>query len=101
MHHIYPSDITDHRSSGVLEIAWPDGTVGHLSHGLLRLQCRCGGCEQRRRSGTLPTQADPSMRLVAIEPVGDKGLNLAFSDGHDRGIYPWPYLHELSSGGST
>lgn len=101
MNHIYPSDITDHRRSGVLEIAWPDGSVGRLPHSWLRLQCRCGGCEQRRRNGTLPAQDDPALRLVAIEPVGDKGLNLVFSDGHDRGIYPWPYLHELSLGGAA
>ena len=50
MHHIYPSDITDHRRSGLLEIAWPDGSVGQLSHSLLRLQCRCAGCEQQRRT---------------------------------------------------
>ena len=23
------------------------------------------------------------------------GLQLIFNDGHERGIYPWPYLAEL------
>jgi DUF971 family protein len=23
-------------------------------------------------------------------------VQLVFSDGHDRGIYPWPYLHQLA-----
>jgi len=36
-----------------------------------------------------------AIRLDAIHPVGDKGLNLVFSDGHGRGIFPWAYLREL------
>jgi DUF971 family protein len=90
----FPTGITDHRASGVLELTWADGSTSRLPHGLLREHCRCGGCEQQRRSTAVV--AAPALRLVRIEPVGDKGLNLAFSDGHDRGIYPWAYLHQLS-----
>jgi DUF971 family protein len=31
-----------------------------------------------------------------LEPVGGFGVNIHFSDGHDRGIYPFVYLKELS-----
>jgi len=91
----FPTEIVDHRSSGVLEIAWSDGEVSRLSHTLLREKCRCAGCEQRRRSGSGTTLADDTLRLVQIDPVGEVGLNLRFSDGHDRGIYPWAYLRQL------
>ncbi|MBX3622677.1 MAG: DUF971 domain-containing protein [Rhizobacter sp.] len=94
---VFPTEITDHRQSGVLEIAWLDGRVSRLPHGLLRERCRCGGCEQLRRSGAPVATADPGLRLAAIEPVGDKGLNLVFSDGHGRGIYPWAYLQGLAA----
>jgi DUF971 family protein len=30
-----------------------------------------------------------------IRAVGNYAVNLAFSDGHDRGIYPWRLLREL------
>jgi len=29
-------------------------------------------------------------------PIGDYAVNIAFSDGHNRGIYPWPYLRLLA-----
>jgi DUF971 family protein len=29
-------------------------------------------------------------------PIGRYAIQLHFSDGHDRGIYPWAYLRELS-----
>jgi DUF971 family protein len=32
--------------------------------------------------------------------VGSVGLQLFFSDGHERGIYPWPYLYALAYGGA-
>ncbi len=27
--------------------------------------------------------------------MGDYGINIGFSDGHARGIYPWSYLSQL------
>ena len=32
-----------------------------------------------------------------IEPVGSYAVKLAFTDGHDTGIYSWEYLHELGA----
>ncbi|MEP6877081.1 MAG: DUF971 domain-containing protein [Burkholderiales bacterium] len=92
-----PTDITDHRQSGVLEIAWSDGRTSRLPHALLREQCRCGACEELRRHGGGMPGADPQLRLSRIEPVGEHALNLSFSDGHNRGIYPWPFLRELGA----
>ena len=92
-----PTGITDHRLTGLLEIAWADGLTSRLRHALLREQCRCAGCEQQRRHGDGVPAADEALRLVRIEPVGEHGLNLGFSDGHDRGIYPWTYLRQLGA----
>ena len=37
------------------------------------------------------------VRITDVQAVGNYGLNLAFSDGQDRGIYPWAYLRQLAS----
>lgn len=93
--HLLPQAIVNHQSSGVLELRWQDGSESRLPHGLLRARCRCAGCEQSfRTQGTHP-EPIAAMRLDAIHPIADKGLNLVFSDGHGRGIFPWAYLHEL------
>ena len=34
--------------------------------------------------------------IKAIEPVGNYGVRLVFSDGHNTGIYSWVYLHEIA-----
>ncbi|RUW64645.1 gamma-butyrobetaine hydroxylase-like domain-containing protein, partial [Mesorhizobium sp. M4B.F.Ca.ET.049.02.1.2] len=28
--------------------------------------------------------------------IGSYAIRLVFSDGHDRGIYPWSYLREIA-----
>jgi DUF971 family protein len=30
-----------------------------------------------------------------MRPVGSYAVQLVFSDGHERGIFPWVYLREL------
>lgn len=93
--HVWPSAITDHQRSGLLEIEWPNGERSQLPHALLRARCRCAACEQAvRTQGSHPALV-ADVRLAEIHTVGDKGLNLVFSDGHGRGIYPWLYLREL------
>jgi DUF971 family protein len=96
-----PTSVVDHRASRVLELRWPDGATSRLSHALLRARCRCATCEQVRRREGREADADAALRLHELHPIGDKGLNLVFSDGHGRGIYPWTYLRELGDAAPT
>jgi DUF971 family protein len=36
--------------------------------------------------------------IAEVRPVGGYAINIAFSDGHDRGIYPWSFLAQLAEG---
>ena len=78
-------DLTPHR----LRLQWPDG-IAELSAQALRAACRCGGCRGRAVSGE-------GAQLADAAPVGEYAVQLIFSDGHDRGIYPWQLLHDLST----
>ncbi len=61
----------------------------------LRAACRCADCRRERIDrGAAPNTVDTTIAEVRL--VGDHALNIAFSDGHDRGIYPWSYLRELA-----
>lgn len=89
-----PSALTFHAASGALALSWPDGRHACLPGPRLRAACKCAECEQGRRHGTAPSGG--TAMLVDLQPVGDYGLALAFSDGHARGIYPWAYLRTLA-----
>jgi len=70
------------------------GAPTALSAERLRLSCMCAHCKRARFDGRFPTQ----FAGIAIVAVGDLGygLNIAFSDGHNRGIYPKSYLRKLA-----
>ncbi|ROZ77103.1 gamma-butyrobetaine hydroxylase-like domain-containing protein [Ramlibacter sp. WS9] len=92
----WPLDVTLHAASGRLDVLWSDGLLGHLGGAQLRAACKCAACENGRRTGRPPVAAADAA-VTQLRPVGDMGLQLIFNDGHDRGIYPWAYLHELSA----
>lgn len=90
-----PDRLMFHATSGALELHWPDGLDARLEGPLLRAACKCAECEQQRRSGHPPPGG--TALLHELQPVGEHGLALAFSDGHARGIYPWAYLRSLAA----
>lgn len=93
---VHPVDIVHHQASGRLDIGWSDGLQASMSSHALRSACRCAACVKLRRDGLGPT-SPATTRMTELNPVGEFGLQLCFDDGHDRGIYPWPYLRELSA----
>lgn len=76
-----------------LRLQWPDG-VAELDAATLRAACRCAGCRAVARSGQL-LGPDAAVRLTDALCVGLYALQLRFSDGHERGIYPWELLRAL------
>lgn len=83
-----------HSAAGQLRLEWPDGQVSQLSHARLRAACPCSQCRAARLNGRIDA-APSEVRLRAINQQG-YGVQLVFSDGHDKGIYPWSYLQELA-----
>ena len=93
---VWPLDVMLHEASGRLDVLWSDGVLARLGGAQLRAACRCSVCESQRRAGHPPVPANDTT-VTQLLPVGEMGLQLFFNDGHDRGIFPWPYLHELST----
>jgi DUF971 family protein len=60
----------------------------------LRLSCKCAHCTRARFDGRFPVRF-PGIAIVDVGDLG-YGLNIAFSDGHNRGIYPKSYLFGLA-----
>jgi len=54
----------------------------------LRASCRCAWCTRQRADHRFP-DAFPGIAITHLALVADYALNLHFSDGHARGIYPF------------
>jgi DUF971 family protein len=90
-----PTEIALIEHHTALAITWPDGEASRLGAEVLRRASRAAA-EIRRQADGIELQLQPDLRVDALEPVGNYALRLFFSDGHDRGIYPWVYLRELA-----
>lgn len=87
-----PVTMINRVEAGVLEIEWPTGNRQTISHQLLRAHCRCADCKVALKKSKTDIA---SVSLVELRLVGAYGAQLFFSDGHNRGIYPWSYLGSL------
>lgn len=89
----FPSTV--HLSAQQLELQWADDLPHALPASYLRQHCHCTHC---RRSGMAEALAHSSVGVTLTDatPVGQYGVQLHFSDGHNRGIYPWAYLRSLA-----
>jgi DUF971 family protein len=79
----------------VLAITWSDGSESSLGAEALRRASRAAS-EIRRQADGVELAVESDLRVEAVEPIGNYALRLFFSDGHDRGIYPFAYLRELA-----
>jgi DUF971 family protein len=80
-------------------IVWTGETRDRLEAAQLREACRCAFCVKQRHDGTFPAHF-PGVTITGLETMGSHALNVRFSDGHDRGIFPWPYLKQLTQRGN-
>jgi DUF971 family protein len=93
----HPVNLENLAHSAQLRIEWDSGQVALISHARLRAACRCAACRSALLAGGDLPELTSNVHLIEIEPVGWYAVQLVFDDGHDRGIYPWAYLFELTS----
>ena len=90
-----PESITLHEKSRALELAFSDGARFRIPLELLRV-CSPSAEVMGHGPGQEVLQTGKrDVTLVQLDPVGHYGVRPTFSDGHDSGIYTWPYLYEL------
>lgn len=93
--------------SPAIEIQWNDDTQHVYSAASLRAVCPCATCREKKRAKDDKPQLLPVLKIEETRPidiksmnlVGNYGYNIAFTDGHDSGIFTFEFLHGLSQSG--
>lgn len=87
----------DH-DSGALILRWADGTDQRLADRDLRLACQCAQCREEMRGARLldPDRVPLDLSLTRVWSVGNYALGMAFSDGHDTGIYTFKAIRAMA-----
>lgn len=90
-----------------LVVEWSDGAKRTYGVQELRDACPCATCREKRNAPLPPPQtmllpvlsaaeARP-LELQGMTPLGNYAYAIAFSDGHDTGIYTFDLLRELGT----
>lgn len=88
-----------------IRIQWNDGTAGEYKTSALRTACPCATCREKKSAAKtaspmmLPVlsaaEAQP-LTITGMRPVGNYAYNIAFSDGHDSGIFTFEFLRGMA-----
>ncbi|MEM7410613.1 MAG: DUF971 domain-containing protein [Myxococcota bacterium] len=98
---IQPTEIAQ-KGPRTLAIRWSDGVLSEIEVRALRLACGCASCiDEWSGEGLLDVSSVPEdIHPVTIQPVGRYAIQVAWSDGHETGIYPFARLRELGGDAS-
>ena len=90
-----PKKIKLHKSSGDLEIAFPDRSPCTLSSEYLRVMSPSAEVKGHGPGQEVLQDGKKNVRIEALEKSGNYAIRITFDDGHDTGIYSWDYLLDL------
>lgn len=85
-----------------LAVTWADGHRSVYPVRALRLACACAVCvDEWTGAAQLDESTVPAaVRPLRITPVGRYAIQIAWSDGHETGIYPFRRLRGLCGCGT-
>lgn len=92
-----PTEIRLRRKSRLLELSYGDGSRSQLPCEYLRVFSPSAEVQGHGPGQAVLMVGKENVNITAIEPVGHYAVRLRFDDGHDSGLFTWPYLHELAS----
>jgi len=80
-----------------LRPGWADGHDQRLASRDLRLACSCAQCRDEMTGKALldPDRVPLDITITRIRSIGNYAISIAFSDGHDSGIYPFTALRAM------
>lgn len=92
----------------MVDFHWDDDTHLRISHQQLRDICPCAFCKSKRLLQQTGDNniglsgaglANTNQPMVHITDMFDQGYGaqICFSDGHDKGIFPWIFLKNINN----
>jgi DUF971 family protein len=90
-----PTELKLHKQSSTLELVYADGTTHELSAEFLRVHSPSAEVRGHGKGQEVLQTGKRQVKLINVQAVGNYAVKLVFNDGHDSGIYSWPYLQQL------
>ena len=89
-----PTEIKLHQNSRVMEVSFADGKIFKFTFEFLRVYSPSAEVRGHGPGQEVLQTGKKEINIERIEPVGVYAVQLAFSDGHETGIYSWELLYD-------
>jgi DUF971 family protein len=96
--HPIPTEISLHRQSRVLEIAYDDGARFRLPCEYLRVYSPSAEVRGHNPDQAKLQVGKESVNITDLQQIGSYAVKIVFDDGHRSGLYDWQYLYKLGRG---
>ena len=92
-----PTALTLHQASRVLEIGFADGSLFRIPFELMRVYSPSAEVQGHGPGQEVLQTGKRDVGITKLEMVGHYAVQPTFSDGHDTGLFAWPYLYKLGA----
>jgi DUF971 family protein len=92
-----PTALTLHQASRVLEIHFDDGAAFRIPFELLRVYSPSAEVQGHGPGQEVLQTGKRAVGIIDVTAVGHYGVQPAFTDGHNSGIFTWDLLHNLGA----
>lgn len=96
---LLPKQIKLTETKDSISIRWNDNSNQTILLSKLRRFCPCAVCltERENQSPTfIPIFSGNQVKINSIKLVGNYAIQIIWEDGHNTGIYEFPFLKSLS-----
>jgi DUF971 family protein len=80
---------------GELQLTWSDGHSAAFDYGYLRGWCPCALCQGHTALKIAFHPPAGPVTVTSVQPVGNYGVSIGFSDGHATGIDRFECLRDI------
>ncbi len=78
-----------------IHLTWSDGHSADFEYEYLRGYCPCATCQGHGAMEIQPRPPAQGVTPLSIQPVGNYGISIGWSDGHNTGIYRFDFLRQI------
>lgn len=81
--------------AGTLKVTSVDGELAEVAASTLR-QKAMDAASRRERIEKGEISVLEGLKITSLKPMGSTGVNIQFSDGHQKAIFPYSYLGQIA-----
>lgn len=96
----WPTELRVSKDRRLLSVTFSDGASFSLPAEMMRVLSPSAEVQGHGPGQKVTVPGKREVGIVSITPAGNYAVRIGFDDGHDSGIFTWPYLRELGDDGA-